>query len=174
MGREFPQSKLRSILLHDMPDDLFCYPITPDSSGSANTPKQLSVRNCSCIHPLINSVFDPVRDRNSSEMASLANQIDYYPMVFPTLKLIDCQVGKFTRRTPQPNKTARIARSRLPLRVKTFAAAKANELLQPSAQLPSRTPRLFAPSRDLSPWLVRGSGARNRPPRTPVDAPRRV
>jgi hypothetical protein len=46
------------MLLHDMPDDLFCYLITPDSSGSANTPKQLSVRNCTCIHPFINSVFD--------------------------------------------------------------------------------------------------------------------
>jgi hypothetical protein len=29
-------------------------------------------------------------------MAPLANQIDYCPMVLPTLKVIDCQFGKFT------------------------------------------------------------------------------
>jgi hypothetical protein len=33
-------------------------------------------------------------------MASLAKQIDYCPMFFPTLKVIDCQVGKFTPAKP--------------------------------------------------------------------------
>ena len=39
-------------------------------------------------------------DDFTSEMASLANPIDYYPMLFPTLKLIDCQVRKFNRDKP--------------------------------------------------------------------------
>jgi hypothetical protein len=33
-------------------------------------------------------------------VAPLANQIDYCPMVFPTLKVINSQVGKFTAAKP--------------------------------------------------------------------------
>jgi hypothetical protein len=94
------QAELCGIFLHDMPDDLFCHTVAPGSSGSANTPKQFPTRNSSCIHPFIDSVLDPVWDRNSPDVAPLTNQIDYCPMVFPTLKVINCQVGKFTAAKP--------------------------------------------------------------------------
>ena len=75
MWCQLGHTELRCILLNNMPDDLLCHTVAPGSSGSANTQKQFSTRNSSCIHPFINSVLDPVWDRNSSDVPPLANQI---------------------------------------------------------------------------------------------------
>jgi hypothetical protein len=96
VGREFRQPNLSGIFLHDMPDNLLCHTVAPGSSRSANTQKQFSTRNSGCIRAFIDSFHDPVWDRNSSDVAPLANQIDYCPMAFATLKVIDSQVSKFT------------------------------------------------------------------------------
>lgn len=45
-------------------------------------------------------MLDPVLDRKSPDVAAFANQIDYGPMIFATLNLIDCQFVNFTAAKP--------------------------------------------------------------------------
>ncbi len=98
--RDFRQAELCGIFLHDMPDDLLCHAVAPGCSGFANAPKQFSTRNCSCIHPFINSLLDPVWNRNSPDVACLAYQIDYRPMIFTALKVVEKELSKFTAAKP--------------------------------------------------------------------------
>src|SRR5207247_9099498 len=74
--------------------------VAPGCSGSANAPKQFSTRNSSCIHPFINSLLDPVWNRNSPDVACLACQIDYRPMIFTALKVVEKELSKFTAAKP--------------------------------------------------------------------------
>ena len=97
---DFGQAELCGILLHDMPDDLFCYVIAPGRSGSANTPKQVPTRNSSRIHQSIYSLLHPVWNWNSPDVARLADQIDYRPVVFATLNVIEKEFSKFTAAKP--------------------------------------------------------------------------
>ena len=52
----------------------------------------------------------------------LSNQVHDGPVVSASLEQVNCQFGEFRRRRPQPGKTARRARSRLPFRVSVSGA----------------------------------------------------
>lgn len=94
------QSELRSILLHNMPDDLFGHTIAPRFPCSTNAPKQSPVGHSGCGDLSIDSVFDPVWHGNSPDATGFAYQINYCPMVLPTLKVIETQVSEFTAAKP--------------------------------------------------------------------------
>jgi hypothetical protein len=96
MWRHFQQAKLFCIFLHNMPDDFFWYSFIPGRSSSANTAKYSSACDFSRNHPVVPDFFDPIRNRNSLDVASFPNQIDDGPVILAALKMIDGQFDKLT------------------------------------------------------------------------------
>jgi hypothetical protein len=95
-------------------------------------------------------------------MASLADQIDYYPMVSPTLKLIDCQVGKFTATNPTTLQGRHNRSIALTLESQDIRQLPKRTTFSPVSQLPIRTPSLFAPFARLIPKESAASYAKRR------------
>jgi hypothetical protein len=83
--RETSKAGFRGIQLDHVPDDAFRDAFAPAFARSANTTEYFSRMEVSCVDPLIQGRLDPFRYRNRSNVAALANEIDYCPMLFPLL-----------------------------------------------------------------------------------------
>src|ERR1039458_6287877 len=93
VGRELLNTCLLCGVLHDMPDHLFRNPVSPDRARTIHTPEQAPVRNGRGLGPFIQSRFDPIRDRNRSDVSTLANQIHHGPMLLALLEITHLEFG---------------------------------------------------------------------------------
>lgn len=57
-------------------------------------------------------------------MASLADQADHSPAFFPLLQMPEFEIRQLTPTQPEPEQTAKIARSRLPFSVSASGACQ--------------------------------------------------
>ena len=79
--------------LHDKPYRFRRDVFAPDSSGSADCPKDEPGGDSGSVRPVIHRAFHPGRHWNRSDVLSLADQVGYTPVLLP-----DLQVGD-----PEPN-----------------------------------------------------------------------
>jgi len=92
--------ELGSVFLDDVPDYSLRHTIAPSFSGPANAPKNSSGHDSRGQQPVVESLLNPVWERNGSDMASLSNQVHNGPVVFAPLNKVKGQFGKFP--TTQP------------------------------------------------------------------------
>jgi hypothetical protein len=74
--------------LHDVPNRLYRHPVSPCPSYFVDPAKQLSSINCGCNEPIVQFGSHPIVNRNRSNVASLANQINNGPMLLALLEMI--------------------------------------------------------------------------------------
>src|SRR5271157_3614874 len=81
--------------LHNVPNRLYRHPISPCPSHFVDPAKQLSSINCGCGEPIVQFGSYPIWNRNRSNVASLADQINNGPMLFALLEVIQSQRHRF-------------------------------------------------------------------------------
>jgi hypothetical protein len=117
-------------------------PHSPEPAYASEDRNRADTRDC---RPIANHPLRPGRDRNSPDMFSLADQVGDDPMSFRICRSSILRPTSSARRSLQPIRNARIARSRLP-RVVSYGKPCSNVLDRSIAsQFPSRRPRRFAP-----------------------------
>src|ERR1700731_1412295 len=77
--------------LHNVPNRLHRHAISPWPSNFVDPAEQLSSIYCGCGKPIVQFGFHPIRNWYRSNVASLADQINNGPMLFPLLKVIQSQ-----------------------------------------------------------------------------------
>lgn len=77
------------IQFHHVPDDAFRDAIAPPFTSSADATEHPSGVKVSCVDPFVHRRFDPVGNGNRSNVAALANEIDYGPVLFPLLQMCE-------------------------------------------------------------------------------------
>jgi hypothetical protein len=77
------------LLLHDAPDDLGAEAGCPDPSSLIDRAKESASGDSVSLHPRVNSSFYPVRNRNCSNVAALADKIGNNPALLPLLDIFD-------------------------------------------------------------------------------------
>src|SRR6266513_6421540 len=102
MWCEFRHSNLRGVLLHDMPDHFFCYPLAPNGTCPANRPEQSAVRDTSLCWPSVDYSLHPFRNGNGPNVTPFADQINDGPVIFATLEMVEVRSDSSRRRSPQP------------------------------------------------------------------------
>jgi hypothetical protein len=145
MRREFSESEDSRVLFYDVPDYLLGHLIAPNRTRSAYSSEESAVSHARREQPEIDRMLHPVRHRNCSNMAALPNQINDGPVFFALLDMFQAQLVNSLRRKPQPSRTARIARSRLPLREKGSGSCHSWRASSAVSQLPRRRPSFFDP-----------------------------
>jgi hypothetical protein len=88
--------------LHDVPNRLYRHAISPCPSNFVDASEQFSSINCGCGDPNVQFGSYPIWNRNRSNVAALANQINNGPMLFPLLEMIQSQSHGFM--PPQPTR----------------------------------------------------------------------
>src|SRR6266481_1246254 len=77
--------------LHNVPNRLHRHAISPCPSNFVEPTEQFSSINSSCGEPIVEFGSHPIRNRNCSNVASLADQINNGPMLFALLEVIQSQ-----------------------------------------------------------------------------------
>jgi hypothetical protein len=89
------QSRSFTAGLDDIPDDVLGDSSAPYSPRPGYGTKESSLSNASCRRPLIESSLNPTRNRNSADMAALANQVHHRPVTLPRLQVGQPQADQF-------------------------------------------------------------------------------
>src|ERR1035438_6179369 len=82
-------------ILHDTPNDLRAESIAPNPASLIDRTKKRAGCNPGGCHPDINSSFHPVRNRDGSYVAALADKIGDDPMLLSLLYVFNAQCSQF-------------------------------------------------------------------------------
>src|ERR1035437_4154600 len=93
VGRELLDASLLCGALYDMPDHVFRDPVSPDRPGTIHTSEQPPVRDCRGPGPFIQSRFNPIGNRNRSEVSTFANQLHVGPMLLALWEIPPLEFG---------------------------------------------------------------------------------
>jgi hypothetical protein len=111
---------LSRIQLDHVPHDVLREASTPPFACSADAPKYLSGVEISCLDPLIQGRFDPFGYRNGPNVPPLPTRSTMAQCSSRCCKCVNSRSASSRRRSPQPSKIARIARSRWPLALQSL------------------------------------------------------
>jgi hypothetical protein len=77
-----------------VPDDVFGYAVTPDSSVTTDCPEDSSRRGgCSC-QPSVYGILHPAGHRNGADVVALADQVNDRPMALSDLYVFSAKGGQ--------------------------------------------------------------------------------
>ena len=93
--RQLHHAKALGGFLHNVPNCLHRHAISPSPSKFVDPAEQFSSINCGCGELIVQFGSHPIRDRNRSNVASLADQINNSPMLFALLEMIQSQRHRF-------------------------------------------------------------------------------
>src|SRR5215471_2071722 len=79
-----------------MPYHLLCYLCSPNRTGTADAPKNLTVRNLCHAQPVVNGLLHPIRHRDGADVPSFSDQVNDGLMVFATRNVIHSQIDEFS------------------------------------------------------------------------------
>src|SRR5580704_11263351 len=82
-------------LFHDTPNNFGAESGAPNPASFVDRTKECTRCNPCGRHPSVNSGFHPIRNRNSSYMASLADKVGYDPVLLSLLYIFNAQCGQF-------------------------------------------------------------------------------
>jgi hypothetical protein len=125
----------------------------PPNDGPEDVPICDSRRRC----PGVDRHFHPRWHRFRSDAAVLADKIDNAPPSIALLKVRKVRAATFNRRSPQPRRTARMARSRNPRIVEYPAHSAAPAPAVATTSCPREMPVDFTPFTRLIPWANSGA-----------------
>ena len=83
------KTKLRGIQLDYVPDNALRYTVTPAFACSADTTEDFPRPKFSRMDPLIQNRLDPVRHEHRANVPAFSDEINYGPMFFPLLKMLE-------------------------------------------------------------------------------------
>jgi hypothetical protein len=83
-----------------VPDNVLRNSTAPHFSQSGDRSKDFAIANPSGSCPLVESGFDPVRDRYRANVATFANQINHGPVPLPHLDVVQLQAHQFRSAKP--------------------------------------------------------------------------
>jgi hypothetical protein len=133
------------IQLDHVPNDAFRDTIAPPFTSSADTTEYLARMQVSGSDPRIQGCLNPFGDGNRSNVPALANEIEDGPVLFRCCRCVNSRWASSRRRRPQPSKTARMARSRLPFKVSGSGLCQKRRASSAVSQLPTLTPSFLGP-----------------------------
>ena len=96
-------------LLHDTPNDFGAESVTPNPASLVDRTKERAAFNSGGRHPDVNSSFHPVRNRDSSYVAALADKIGDDPSSSLFCMSSTRSAVNSARRRPQPSRMANVA-----------------------------------------------------------------
>src|ERR1039457_5117676 len=79
MRRQLLDACLLCRVLHDMADYLFRDPFSPDRAGTIHTSEQPPVRDGCGADPFVQSRFNPIGNRNRSDLSTLNGPMEEKP-----------------------------------------------------------------------------------------------
>src|SRR6266852_7168382 len=91
VGRQLRHADALGGFLHDVPNRLYRHAISPCPFYFVDPAKHPSSLNCGCGEPILWFGSHPIGNRNRSNVASLAHQINNGPMLFALLEMIQSQ-----------------------------------------------------------------------------------
>src|SRR5207245_1953678 len=100
--RQLRHSNASGGFLHNVPNRLYRHPIAPRPSYFVDPAEQSSSINSGRGEPIVQLASHPIGNRDRSNVASLANQINNGPVLFALLEMIQCQSHSFV--PPQPTR----------------------------------------------------------------------
>jgi hypothetical protein len=100
--RQFRDLQFLGAHLDDMPDNLFCHPVTPNASWTANASEQFAIRDFRRGELLIKELLHPVRHRDRSNVTSLADKVNDGPTILAPLQVIETEVRQFASSQAAP------------------------------------------------------------------------
>jgi hypothetical protein len=95
VGRNLLNTDRLGEVLNDVPDDLFCQPISPNDPALIDGAEETAGLSPRRFHPVIDPRFDPVGNWYGSNVTALADQIHNGPMIFAPLQVCHRQVDDF-------------------------------------------------------------------------------
>src|SRR6266446_1698212 len=93
--RQLRHSDASGGFLHNVPNRLHRHTISPCPSYFVDPAEKFPSINCGCGEPIVQLGSPPIRNRNRSDVASLADQINNGPMLFALLEMIQSQRHDF-------------------------------------------------------------------------------
>jgi hypothetical protein len=78
-----------------VPDNVLRYAAAPHLSQSGDRSKDFAIRDIGCACPLVEGGFDPVRNGDGANVATLADQINHCPVPLAHLDVVQLQANQF-------------------------------------------------------------------------------
>ena len=89
--RQFRHADALGGFLHNVPNRLHGHAVSPCPSNFVDSAEQLSSINSGCGELIVQFGSHPIGNRNRSNVASLAHQVNNRPMLFALLKMLQSQ-----------------------------------------------------------------------------------
>src|ERR1039458_1306766 len=118
VGRHLFETCLFSEGLYDIPDHLFSQASSPNEPALVDGPEDAACHNFRRPAPVVDPVFDPLRNRYGADGASFAHEIHDGPVILALLNVIHGEVHKFRPPQPAPEKHAKYGS--VPLAAQSF------------------------------------------------------
>src|ERR1017187_8331754 len=139
-----------------MPDHLFCDPVSPDCARTIHTSEQPPLPNGRGLSPCVQNRFDPIGDRDGTNMPPLANQIHHGPVLLALLDITNLEFGYLSPTQAASEQYCQNCSITLAFQRLLVGRRHSSTV----SQLPSRTPSFLAP---FTRWMPAASSGLSNP-----------
>ena len=94
--REFRHLQFLGVHLNYVPDHFLSHPIPPNCPCPADATKQFARGDLCCCKPFVEELLHPSGNGNGSNVSTFPDEVDDCPTLFPSLKVIETEIGQFT------------------------------------------------------------------------------
>jgi hypothetical protein len=91
MRRQLAQPELWGVVFDNVPDHSVSHEVAPSLASSTNTSKKVPATYTGRADPLLDRSRHPIRNRHSSEVPAFSCQVDYGPVIFSALNIVQFQ-----------------------------------------------------------------------------------
>src|SRR6267378_467921 len=100
--REFSYPQSFRVFLHNVPDHFLCNLRSPNNTFAANASEYLTVHDFRDSQPVVDRLLHPIGHGNRADVPSFPNEVNYGPMVFAALNMVEGQINEFSSTEPAP------------------------------------------------------------------------
>jgi len=91
MRRQLMQPELCGVVFDNVPDHSVSHKVAPSLASSTNTSGKLPATYTGRADPLLDRSRHPIRNRHGSDVPAISCQVDYGPVIFSTLNIVQFQ-----------------------------------------------------------------------------------
>src|SRR5580700_10448625 len=91
MRRQLTQPELCGVVFDNVPDHSVSHEVAPSLASSTNTSKKLPATYTGSADPLLDRSRHPIRNRHGSDVPAFSCQVDYGPVIFSALNIVQFQ-----------------------------------------------------------------------------------
>src|ERR1700722_4587716 len=95
VGRDVLPTRPLAACLYHVPDNVLRNATAPDLSLPGDRSEDFALRDIRSACPVVESGFDPARNRHGANVATLPNEINHGPVPLARLDLVQLQAHKF-------------------------------------------------------------------------------